>query len=145
MPHPYHTYDDLVPGYMPALDLVQLTNDDGGDTVDTDVYEGQRAKADGEIDGYVGHRYTVPLSSTPELVRDLSARLTMYRLYRRRYQTDMPASVTEDYQAALRLLRDLAKGIPTLGVQPAPSPNTQRTGRVVTHTSVFTRRTMQGY
>ena len=145
MPHPYHSLSDLVPAYLPELDLVQLTNDDGGESVDTDVYEGQRAKADGEIDGYLGHRYTVPLSSVPELVSDLSARLTVYRLYRRRYPTDTPESVVKDYQMAVRLLRDLAKGIPTLGVQPVPSPNTERTGRVVTHSSVFSRSSLRGF
>jgi len=143
--HPYHSIADLVPDYVPEADLVQLTNDAGGATVDTDVYEGLRARADGEIDGYLGHRYTVPLSTPPALVVDLSARLTLFKLYRRRYPTDLPDSVVADQKAVMRTLEGLAKGIPTLGAQPAPTANPERIALVTKHTKVFSRDSLKGW
>lgn len=145
MAHPYHALSDLSPDYLPESELVQLTNDDGGDTVVESVWEGLVAKADGEIDGWLGDRYAVPLDTVPALVADLSARLTLYKLYRRRYGTDTPESVQEDFKAIQRTLRDLAKGIPSLGSQPAPDPNVERQAKVSAQTAVFSRDSLKAY
>ena len=55
-----------IQGVIPHEDLVQLTNDVGGDTVDTDKITDAISYADNIIDGYLRARYSLPLDTVPE-------------------------------------------------------------------------------
>ena len=48
------------------------------------VVEEAIAKADGEIDAYLGLRYQLPLMGIPAQVRSLSVEIALYHLYSRR-------------------------------------------------------------
>lgn len=146
MAHPYHTLAELVPARLPSSDLIQLTQDDPGvETAKESVYELCREDADGEIDGYLGERYAVPLTEVPPMVRRLSMTLTVVYLYHRRYAGKLPEEVGMEAERARKLLRALADGRPTLGLQPAPTENTQRAARLVSNTPVFSRSSMKGF
>lgn len=139
MGQPYHTYEQLVPVLITEADMVQLTNDTpDGETVVSAIWEGVREGVDAEIDGYLGERYAVPLAEVPAVISRLSCLLTRHGLYERRYPGEVPKSVEEGRDRAIKLLEGMAKGKPTLSLQPAPAPNTQRMAQLSTEDRVFT-------
>ena len=72
------------------------------------------------IDGYLATRYTLPLTAVPDLVTDLALQIAIYKLHA---QT-VGDKVRADYEAAVRLLREIAAGalrIPAGGLEPAVS------------------------
>jgi phage gp36-like protein len=99
-------------------ELIQLTDDAGAGQVDTVVVARAIADADDEINSYLQERYTVPLSTTPGLVRKLSVDLAIYNLFSRR-DLEVPVR-TQRYENAVRLLRALARGEASLGVEAPP-------------------------
>lgn len=142
----YHVLDDLTATGLTEGELIQLTNDDAGAvTVDEARYGAAREEADALIDGYLGARYALPLETVPTLVRRVSVQLTVHALYRRRFPEGTPEGVKADADGAMRLLRDIASGTVTLGVQPAPTVNSERAAKVVAGERVFTRTSLAGY
>lgn len=103
---------------LSTSELVQLTDDAGSGSVDTTVVDRAIADADDEINSYLQERYTVPLSPVPGLVRKLSVDLAVYNLHSRRGIDD--AVRTQRYENVVKLLRSLAKGEASLGVEPPP-------------------------
>ena len=69
---------------IPAQELAELTTESGG-TPDADVVTECIAKADAEIDSYLGVKYTVPFSSAPARVESLSQDIAIYYLFTRRF------------------------------------------------------------
>lgn len=146
MAWPYHTYEQLVPVLITEADMVQLTNDTtDGETVVSSIWEGVREGVDAEIDGYLGERYAVPLAEVPAVISRLSCLLTRHGLYERRYPGEVPKSVVEAHDRAIKLLEGMAKGKPALGIQPAPAPNTQRIAQLSVEDRVFTSATMEDW
>lgn len=142
----YHTIDELQPARLTEAELVQLTNDEvGATTIDTDVYEGVRDDAEAEIDAYLGARYSLPLDSTPAVVKRLSITITVYYLYARRFAGGVPEQIRKSYEDAVALLRRLSDGTATLGVQPAPTQNSERLAEVSGQTAVFTRTSLKSF
>lgn len=64
------------------------------------------ASAGSIIDSFLGTRYRLPLDPVPDVVRDVADRLAFAALY----VTEAPDKVTADFNAAMKLLRDLADG-----------------------------------
>lgn len=141
----YHELAELSPGQIPEADLVALTCDSEEEsTVDEAIWTTCAAAADALIDGYIGRRAALPLEEVPVVVRQLSVDLTLVNLYRRRFGK-LPEDVKDRLETAERRLRDIEAGRLSLGLQPAPSANTELTGRVLTRPRVFTRATMRGF
>lgn len=138
MGHPYHTFEQITPAAVTELDMIQLTNDIGGEEVVSAVWEEAREEADSQIDTYLGERYVVPLAEVPPAIRRLSIILTRYNLYGRRYPGDVPKAVEKTYDNAVKVLEGMARGKPSLGLQPAPTPNVERSARLVSTDRVFT-------
>lgn len=65
-------------------------------------------QADRLIDSYAGLQRTVPLSPVPELVRTLSATLTVFFLYRRRGQ--VPEIWEQQYRNDCAVLQKIGEG-----------------------------------
>ena len=142
----YHELDDLKPARLSEAELVQLTNDTaGGTTIVTATYESARDDAEAEIDGYIGARYTLPLGSTPALIKRLSMIITIYHLYRRRFAEGVPEGIRVDYKDAVRMLERLSDGTMTLGVQPAEAQNSERKAQTVSSAPVFSRSSLKDF
>lgn len=109
----YSTLDDLK-NTVPEDELIELTDDVGASAVDTSVVARAIADADAEIDSYCGSRYTMPLSPVPVIIRKFSVDMAIYNLFSRR-SLKVPDDRQKRYDNAIRFLRDLAKGINTLG------------------------------
>jgi phage gp36-like protein len=64
------------------------------------------ADADAEINGYLATRYTLPFSSTPEVINRLACEIARYRLY----DDGVPATVCQRYEDAVSLLKKFSSG-----------------------------------
>lgn len=97
---------------IPSLNLAQLTNDNPNSTrVNSTVLTALIAAADAEIDSHLSERYTVPFTSTPSRIRDLSVTLTIYHAMARRFSVMGVAREWKDaYTAAISELKALAAG-----------------------------------
>lgn len=114
----YATLDHLKDRYTELL-LLDLT--DRGDVptgeVDADVVERQLINTDAAIDGYLASKYRLPLTEVPPMIRDLAEQIAIYKLH----PYDPPAKIKDDYDAAMRQLREIANGtvrLPIAGIEP---------------------------
>jgi phage gp36-like protein len=94
--------------------LIQLTDDDDTGSVDDAIVSEAIAEADAVINGYCGTKYDVPFSDVPVIVKKWSGDIAIYNLYCRR--RGVPEDVITRYSAAIDALKDVSKGLVTLGV-----------------------------
>jgi phage gp36-like protein len=108
----YCTQDDL----LKKIDydtLVQLTDDHNTGGIVAAIVTEAIADADAEIDGYCGRRHPVPFSTVPAIIKKHSVTIAIKNLYARR--RGAPENRRQDYDDAIAFLKDVAKGIVTLG------------------------------
>lgn len=103
----YSTQADIAKLLTPAQ-LVQLTDDNADGAADAAVITEAIAEADAEIDGYLGSRYTVPVSPVPTLLRNFSVAISLWKLYGRRSLVNERRR--QEYEDAIAKLKDLAAG-----------------------------------
>lgn len=103
-------------------ELVQLTDDSHVGAVDEAIVTSAVADASEEIDGYVGSKYALPLSSMPGILKKLCVDVAIYNLYARRHDS-IPDMRKDRYENAIKFLMAVAAGKISLGVQdPGGSP-----------------------
>ena len=124
--------------------LVQLTDDDDtGSVVDAKV-TAAIGRADEEIDGYCGKRYSVPFSTVPGRVRDLSVDIAIYHLYGRR--KGAPDQREKNYNNAIRFLEKIAGNKGSLGENdPDGTPAETHKPKISQSDRIFTRDKMDGF
>ena len=118
----YSTQTDIEEQVSQA-ELIELTDDTGAGTVDTSAVARAIADADAEIDGYCGARYTVPFSPAPAMIRKLSVDIAVYNLFSRRSNLKLPDERQKRYDNAVRFLRDLSRGLISLGADAPAEPD----------------------
>ncbi len=107
--------------------LVELSDDenrgesaidfsDANDAATARVLE-QIESASEEIDGYLRSAYSLPFADVPERIKQICKDIAIYNLYKRRQRTDMPESLTSIYKARIAELKDIQKGVISLGVE----------------------------
>jgi phage gp36-like protein len=127
--------------------LVQLTDDEGLGIVDEDRVTRAIADADEEIDGYVGARHALPLSTVPAILRKISVDLAVYNLYTRR-SIAVPEIRSERYKSCIRFLEQVGKGAISLGSEdPGGSPPGSKAPEFSTDNPdrVFDREKLEGF
>lgn len=102
--------------------LVQLTDraEVATGEMDVTVVDQELANTDAVINGYLANRYRLPLDPVPDQVTDLALSIAIYKLHV--FAPDQ--KIKDDYQDALRMLRDISSGAVKLdaaGVEPASS------------------------
>lgn len=109
----YCTQQQLVDRYGEAM-LIDLTDRDDppAGAIVSAVIDGAIADADAAIDGYLKGRYALPLTATPPLLRDLAMPIAVYKLHR----NIASEKVRQDYDDAMRALREIASGAIRLDV-----------------------------
>jgi phage gp36-like protein len=105
----YCTLTDLK-NTIPEEQLKQLSDDSDVDTIDVEKVTESIRKADTVIDGYCRGRYSVPLVTVPEAIRNVSIGLSLYYLFSRSLMLTMPDSIKEMYAEAMRVLKDIQAG-----------------------------------
>lgn len=92
------------------------------------------ADAEGEIDGYVGARYALPLPApVPPVLVSIACDITRYRLY----DDAVTPVVRQRYEDAIARLKDIAAGRLTLGIDPASTTPAAIGVRVSSRDRVF--------
>jgi phage gp36-like protein len=138
---------DDIETIVPEQDLIQLTDDAVPATAIVTANVQKAVSDSGElIDGYLRHRYTLPLDPVPGLINTLACDIAIYRLYARRPKLAPPEGIVDRYKEAIALLRQIQKGDITLGTGAVVTPETATESISATSaTRIFTRDTMEGY
>jgi phage gp36-like protein len=103
-------------------EIRQTADRDRDGIVDADVVTAALSDADNLINGYLRTRYSLPLASTPSLVRTWATSIARYLLHR----NGAPDYVVQDYKDAIAALKDVSAGRMALpdvaGNEPAAKP-----------------------
>jgi phage gp36-like protein len=70
------------------------------------------ARADAEIDGYIGKSVGLPLTTVPAIVKRLSVDMAGYHLFSRKQYEELKE---RHYLECVRLLKDISDGKITIG------------------------------
>lgn len=139
---PYTTQAEIQK-LIPQSILIQLTDDTNTGSVNTDNVAEAITNSDDLIDGYLRGRYNVPFTDIPNLLEKLSTDISVYNLYSRRPESEMPETVKDRYKDALKFLEQIQKGLISLGTDTEISPepakfktNKLETDRVFTKTAL---------
>lgn len=122
---PYASQQNLIDRFGED-ELIQLTNRDGLDEIDATVVERALADAEAEINGYMASKYTLPLSSVPQILETYACDIARFRM-----QSENPKEIViTRYENAIRYLKDVVTGKASLGVdtnneQPATGNSVQ--------------------
>ena len=150
----YCTLTDLKK-LLPEETIIQLTDDENLKPAAIDPANPAHAAiigrideaieaADAEIDGYCAVKYATPFTAAPRLITGLSVELAIYYLHARR---TIPEDIQKRYERAASRLKDIAKGLMTLGIDP-PAPSIDSGGsesNKPVSDRIFTRDKMQGF
>ena len=128
-----------------AVELIELADDEGTGAADDSVVARAIADADAEIDSYCGGRYSVPFSPVPVMIRKLSVDLAIYNLYSRRSVLAISEERQKRYDNALRFLRDVSRGLISLGADAPATENSGDRAEIAGATRQFSRRRMRGF
>ncbi len=121
--------------------LIQLTDDEGAGVVNDARVDKAIADACGEIDGYLGSRHPVPLSTVPAIVRKCAVDITIYNLFSR--ILGAPEERTKRYDSSVSFLNKVASGAISLGAgDPDGTPKPSEAPRMAGAGNVFGRERM---
>lgn len=140
----YCTLAQLIDTYGQAM-LVAAT--DRGDiatgVIDTAAIDRAIASGDALIDGFLaGAQYQLPLSPVPPLLNSLSLVISAYKAH----AAVADEKLRQDYQDALKLLRDIGAGTVRLDVAGAePTRSSPQDVRTNAPDRPFSADTMRGY
>lgn len=87
-------------------ELVELTDRSQLGEIDTAVLDAAIADATADIDMYLAMRYTLPLSTVPDVLTNLCCNIARYHLH----DIGAPEHVKDKYDATIKLLRRIANG-----------------------------------
>lgn len=109
----YASLQDMIDRYG-EREIAQIAQGHALDVIDADRVDRALDDASGEIDGYVGTRYPLPLDPVPTLLRRTACDIARYRLY----DDAAPDEVRRRYEDSTRVLRHIADGTVSLGERP---------------------------
>lgn len=140
---PYATLDQLKSRFGDDL-LIRVTDRATPPTgqIDASIVSQALADTDAVIDGYLEARYALPVASVPVQLVDLALSIAIYKLHV--YSAE--DKITQDYQDALRALREIAKGGITLTIAGKPAANNGASGvRITDRKRPFTNDNLKGF
>ena len=109
LPRPYSTLTDWKK-ICPEATIQRLTVDSGSGAIDETKIDELVAAADGEIEPYLeAAGYTVPLATVPDLIRNMSATIGIYKGHQRKV-SEIPKSWRQAYTDVVAMLKDIRDG-----------------------------------
>jgi phage gp36-like protein len=137
----YCTEQGLI-GRFGEQELIQLTDRANTGAIDSAVVTAAINMATADINSYIGRRYALPLSATPDVLQDKCELLARYRLY----ENGATDQVRRDYEDAIKWLEGVRDGKNTLGTDADDSTLTE-SGVIVVNArdQVFTNTVMGKY
>ncbi|MBF0568284.1 MAG: DUF1320 domain-containing protein [Nitrospirae bacterium] len=112
----YCASDDIAAS-ISLVNTIQLTDDEGRNVINSARVNAAISAADEIINGYMRGRYTVPLSPAPGLIVGISVDISIFKLYERRFATELPQSIQTRYDNAIKLLREIQAGTVVLDIE----------------------------
>jgi phage gp36-like protein len=109
--------------------------EDGNDFAKTEI------AAASLINGFLGSRYTLPLASTPDLVKGWALDITRYRLW----DDAAPEEVRRRYEDALKQLKQVSDGTISLPIVIAAPTGNNFDGASYSNCRVFDECSLKGY
>lgn len=103
---PYATTDDVMNRYKPIRTLFGSNSTDVSTVEVASVYVWA---AQGLVDGYLGLRYQVPLTSVPPLVTQITADLSIHSILAEKL-AEIPEFMDKRYDRCIKLLEQLRDG-----------------------------------
>lgn len=125
--------------------IIQLTDDDNLHVVNDAAVAEAIASADAEIDGYCAVKYTVPFANVPAIIKALSIDISIHNLYKRR---TVPERIETAYDKAIAKLKDISRGLVSLGEDPPPASSAAADGAACSNSAgerIFTMDKMTGF
>ena len=121
----------------------QLSDPNNTGAPDVTVVDAAIADASETIDGYIGTRYALPLVTTPPLINRLACNLARFELYR----DAVPEIVQGRHDNAIAMLKQIAAGTMTLGLDAADIPTPSDSPQVSPDTParVFTTSSLEDF
>ena len=114
----YATREDFIAA-LGELEAIQLTSRDNTEEIDDSVLAVALNSADGEINSYISAVYELPLATSSPMLITVCINIARFRLY--------GAKATEEvrnrYDDAIRWLRDVSRGVASLGIVTNPPDN----------------------
>lgn len=101
-----------------------------------------------EIDGYLAKRYSVPFKKTPQVINKFAKDISVYNLVSRTGidESDREKTFLNRYNAAIKFLLDVAKGIISIGVEEKGGSSEAANGfKMKSSGRVFSRDSMRGW
>jgi len=138
----YCTAADLTARYSAAA-LLQVSDRDGDGVADPGVVDAACADATELMDGYLGERYTLPLTPVTGIVMGWACAIAWFRLF-----LSPPDNVRAAYQDALDHLERARTGKMILQANGVPDAATPVNGAVVAVAGApreFDHRSLRGY
>lgn len=131
----YASQQDLINRFG-ERELIELTDRSASGLIDDSVVAVALSDADHEVDSYLYLRYDLPLSPVPPLLVRLGADIARYRLY----DDAVSDEVRNRYEDAVALLKRLADGTVSLGVEQPAADNGEQVVSVMSESSSVWRR-----
>ena len=137
----YCTVNDLVVRFG-EREIINLSAP-GQQAINNAVIDKAIADASAEIDSYFSSRYQLPLTPIPTVLARTCANMARYYLY----NDKMNDAVKVSYDGSIRFLRDVSKGVVSLGVDAAGNSATQTESLAVVQSDkvVWSRKDSNGF
>lgn len=114
-----YTSQAAIEAAIGSADLIAISDVDQDGAADAAIIAAAIEEADRLIDSYAHKRHAVPFGTAPATIAALSMRLAI-RILRRNRRMVLAQDV-EDDKVDRKWLEDLARGLVSVGVEPAPT------------------------
>lgn len=123
--------------------LVELTDRTAAPTgaIDDVILARALSDADAQINSYVGARYALPLSPTPDIIVRHACVIAYYVLHRGRYTDE----TRREYDDVLKFLTAVSKGDAVLDAAGTTPPSAAADASVIGPERIFSRESLKGY
>lgn len=102
---------DYIKARMDDTRLKQITKEQGGvDAIDEALVTARISDAQSIVDSKLVKRYTVPLTTVPESIRQLTYDITLYFLYKTHRTHKMDEQIKFGYETAIKELNRIEDG-----------------------------------
>ncbi|MBF0096277.1 MAG: DUF1320 domain-containing protein [Magnetococcales bacterium] len=113
----YATVTDMIQRFG-EKEMIQRSDRQMGRVLDAAVINQALADASAEIDSYLATRYALPLAERSDVLARICCDIARYQLW----AGDTVEAVRTRYEDAVRLLKDIGRGVAALGIAPAHQP-----------------------
>jgi phage gp36-like protein len=145
---PYSTITDIYK-QEPESNVIELTDDNKTGIVNTVFVDEAISSADSIIDSYLnGHVTGWPFNIVPNIIKEISVELAIYKIYIRRYgagttmyEKGIPEGIIYRYEDAIKRLLKIAKGEIIIGDFEKTKPSIKTNS----FPAVFSQEFLSGY